>query len=435
MLLPNTAITAAAAMQQQQQQQMLLYRLQQQQQMQQQQARPPPPPPPTHEYHQTATIKNQVNLKKATLRLERVGGGNEGGSNNNAPLPLALRFAFDASAPCRVTTFLHVAEEPRAGCRLVPLPTSASGGGVNDSADADACSAAWACARPPVYYERGLDHQFPPVAGAQQEQQQQAAAAHVVDLSSDTFQRMAALSPPPLPSSPARGGGGASSSSGAAGTPANHFAVVIRLESIAPEEAGAGGAGGAATAPPAPRSLRDAPVGGPLPPWVQAQTTYARLAPCADDPTGWRLVILKQKIWVRGVSYELQEIYGMEQQQGGGGAAAGAAAIAGGVATGVAVGAGGAPGGDDGGRECVICMTNERDTTALPCRHMCMCAECASALKTQTNRCPICRCVVESLLHIKIERRGVVGGQGGPGGQGQGRQQQQQQQQALAAAS
>ncbi len=28
-------------------------------------------------------------------------------------------------------------------------------------------------------------------------------------------------------------------------------------------------------------------------------------------------------------------------------------------------------------RLCVICLVNERDTTVLPCRHMCMCHECA----------------------------------------------------------
>lgn len=46
-----------------------------------------------------------------------------------------------------------------------------------------------------------------------------------------------------------------------------------------------------------------------------------------------------------------------------------------------------------GGSDCVICLAAERTTTVLPCRHMCMCRECALALKTRTNKCPICRCV------------------------------------------
>eukprot|EP00883_Tetradesmus_obliquus_P014521 jgi/Sobl393_1/7589/SZX64469.1 len=143
-------------------------------------------------------------------------------------------------------------------------------------------------------------------------------------------------------------------------------------------------------------------VGGSLPAWVQAQTTYAKLR--KDDEGHWRLQILKQKIWVGGVSYELQEIYGMDSNRLNGSNVAE----------------------DVEGRECVICMSAERDTTVLPCRHMCMCQPCASALKTQTNKCPICREEIESLLHIKIQRKGTkgngmtpsssVGSQGGVGG-------------------
>jgi len=28
---------------------------------------------------------------------------------------------------------------------------------------------------------------------------------------------------------------------------------------------------------------------------------------------------------------------------------------------------------------CVICLVNRRDTTVLPCRHLCMCQDCAQA--------------------------------------------------------
>ena len=74
------------------------------------------------------------------------------------------------------------------------------------------------------------------------------------------------------------------------------------------------------------------------------------------------------------------------------------------------------------GRECVICLSAERDTTVLPCRHMCMCHECATALKTQTNKCPVCRADIESLLHIRIQRGGKApaGGSGGGGGSSAG---------------
>ena len=41
------------------------------------------------------------------------------------------------------------------------------------------------------------------------------------------------------------------------------------------------------------------------------------------------------------------------------------------------------------GRERVICTCEPRDTMVLPCRHMCLCAECAQALRLQTNKCPL----------------------------------------------
>ncbi len=51
----------------------------------------------------------------------------------------------------------------------------------------------------------------------------------------------------------------------------------------------------------------------------------------------------------------LQEIYGMDQAGGGGGAKAELTEA------------------EAEDRLCVICLVNERDTTVLPCRHMCMC--------------------------------------------------------------
>lgn len=104
--------------------------------------------------------------------------------------------------------------------------------------------------------------------------------------------------------------------------------------------------------------------------------------------------MLKQKIQVGATAYELQEIYGIEGQGGGGDAARPS------------------DGGEEGGansRECVICMTDPRDTTVLPCRHMCMCSECAKVLRMQSNKCPICRTAIESLLQIKISTQDEEG--------------------------
>lgn len=54
--------------------------------------------------------------------------------------------------------------------------------------------------------------------------------------------------------------------------------------------------------------------------------------------------------------------------------------------------------------ECVICMTEMKDTVVLPCRHLCICHQCAQVLHYQSNKCPICRGSVRSMLKIKITK-------------------------------
>ncbi|GBG71540.1 hypothetical protein CBR_g8958 [Chara braunii] len=144
------------------------------------------------------------------------------------------------------------------------------------------------------------------------------------------------------------------------------YPLIVRLETVPKNP------------PPDAPSRENAPPGEMLPKWVQAQTTYAVIEKRGDT---WGARVLKQKLWVSGQVYELQEIYGIDNGGGGG------------EETG------------DTGKECVICLSEPRDTTVLPCRHMCMCVKCADQLRHQTNRCPICRCVVESLLEINVNDR------------------------------
>nr|GEV99839.1 probable E3 ubiquitin-protein ligase LOG2 [Tanacetum cinerariifolium] len=93
----------------------------------------------------------------------------------------------------------------------------------------------------------------------------------------------------------------------------------------------------------------------------------------------YQVRVAKQILWVNGMRYELQEIYGIGNSVDGADFD-----------------------GNDPGKECVICLSEPRDTTVLPCRHMCMCSGCAKVLRFQTNRCPICRQPVERLLEIKV---------------------------------
>ncbi|XP_027918827.1 probable E3 ubiquitin-protein ligase LUL4 [Vigna unguiculata] len=92
----------------------------------------------------------------------------------------------------------------------------------------------------------------------------------------------------------------------------------------------------------------------------------------------FQVKVVRQILWIDDVRYELRELYGI-----------GSSATA-----------------DfednDHGKECVICMTEPKDTAVLPCRHMCMCSECAKALRFQSNKCPICRQPIEELIEIRI---------------------------------
>nr|GMD48212.1 probable E3 ubiquitin-protein ligase LUL4 [Ipomoea batatas] len=74
-----------------------------------------------------------------------------------------------------------------------------------------------------------------------------------------------------------------------------------------------------------------------------AQITEAIIEKNNEDH--FQVKVIKQILWVEGVRYELREIYGISKPD--------EAAIS-----------------DDSGKECVICMTEPKDTAVLPCRHM-----------------------------------------------------------------
>ncbi|EUD66761.1 hypothetical protein C922_02746 [Plasmodium inui San Antonio 1] len=127
-------------------------------------------------------------------------------------------------------------------------------------------------------------------------------------------------------------------------------------------------------------------LGAPIP---QAQYNFAYLQEedgkdsvhCSDK---YKLVLYKQKIQFGNRYFEVQEIFGIEKSK--------------------------APQPDAvsnflSGRECVICLTEERDTAILPCRHMCLCNVCANVVRMQNTKCPICRQDVRGLLQINIDNK------------------------------
>lgn len=78
---------------------------------------------------------------------------------------------------------------------------------------------------------------------------------------------------------------------------------------------------------------------------VHKQVTQAVLE--KDNDGSFKVKVVKQILWIEGVRYELRELYGSTTQ---------------GAASGLE---------DSGsGKECVICMTEAKDTAVLPCRHL-----------------------------------------------------------------
>ena len=291
-----------------------------------------PAPAQTERTTRTTTIRNHVNLKKDSLALRRdeTSGG------------WTCRFVFDANLPCWVSVFAKAKDAPRDGSRLTLTEN-----------------------RPPptrVRRDAGLG---------------QTIAVPLADADADAL----------LASLDARAGESSARDPHA-------YALIVRLECVV-DAPGADRTDDTHDANAASRGVEPPePAGSPLDDRAQAQTTFASVSRGDDDASGsgsggaaaLAVSVLKQKIWVDGVSYELQEIFGIEH-----------------CSTGTPLDGGDGDGDEgDSGKECVVCMSEPRDTTALPCRHMCMCGACARMLRGQSNRCPICRTPVESLLEIKV---------------------------------
>lgn len=123
----------------------------------------------------------------------------------------------------------------------------------------------------------------------------------------------------------------------------------------------------------------------------QVQTTLCSIERSADQSASNSLILkpLKQKLITQGVTYLVQEIFGLENKEPD------LKCI------------------DENSAECIICMANPRDTVILPCRHLCICNGCAETLRYKLNNCPICRSPFKALLRLKLAR---AGGQSIPSG-------------------
>ncbi|EKX32919.1 hypothetical protein GUITHDRAFT_98480 [Guillardia theta CCMP2712] len=239
--------------------------------------------PPAPQLQLTETIRNDVNLKKQTLKLNKCA---------NSPNTYCLEFLFDAAADCTVSIWFLAEEQVDSANNTIKFETS------------------YEIQPKTVKFKAALGQHFT-------QPENEGFNVSLVQNRGQMYYHHGS----------------------------QHFPIVIMLQTC-DENAHR----------------------------VQSQSTFATFKSNADGSLS--VAVIKQKIQVKGNAYELQEIYGIEQNDA------------------------------ENSKECVICMSAPKDTTVLPCRHMCMCSDCAKVLRYQTNKCPICRCSVESLLQIKVNSSG-----------------------------
>lgn len=58
----------------------------------------------------------------------------------------------------------------------------------------------------------------------------------------------------------------------------------------------------------------------------------------------------------------------------------------------------------DGGDlpECVVCQDRSRSVVLMPCRHLCLCTQCCSAILASTRLCPVCRQEINASTEVFV---------------------------------
>uniref|UniRef100_A0A5B7A9P0 RING-type E3 ubiquitin transferase n=1 Tax=Davidia involucrata TaxID=16924 RepID=A0A5B7A9P0_DAVIN len=258
-----------------------------------------PPPVPYVEHQKAVTIRNDVNLKKETLRIE---------PDEENPGRFLVAFTFDATVAGSITVIFFAKED----CNLIPMKESL-------------------LAAVTVHFQQGLGQKFRQPSGTG------------IDFS--TFEETELLKEGDM----------------------DVYPLAVKVEASPINQSGSADGN--------PENQSGSADGKPESGSTNSQIT---LAVFEKEKGEYQLRVVKQILWVNGMRYELQEIYGIGNSVDSD------------------------FDGNDPGKECIICLSEPRDTTVLPCRHMCMCSGCAKVLRFQTNRCPICRQPVERFLEIEV---------------------------------
>eukprot|EP01017_Pseudomicrothorax_dubius_P021170 TRINITY_DN22874_c0_g1_i2.p1 TRINITY_DN22874_c0_g1~~TRINITY_DN22874_c0_g1_i2.p1 ORF type:complete len:312 (+),score=71.23 TRINITY_DN22874_c0_g1_i2:59-937(+) len=54
-------------------------------------------------------------------------------------------------------------------------------------------------------------------------------------------------------------------------------------------------------------------------------------------------------------------------------------------------------------KECVVCYSEKIDSVIMPCRHFVLCSTCATNVKENSRKCPLCRKEVKGMVKIKLK--------------------------------
>ena len=91
----------------------------------------------------------------------------------------------------------------------------------------------------------------------------------------------------------------------------------------------------------------------------------------------------KQVVLINGLPFEIKSIYGLQNEED---AKEGEQVI---------------DDGDNPEQECLVCLTERKDTLIMPCGHLCVCGDCGKGLVDAKHTCPICRGAIQSLIPMK----------------------------------
>ncbi|KAI9593786.1 hypothetical protein BDF19DRAFT_148058 [Syncephalis fuscata] len=115
----------------------------------------------------------------------------------------------------------------------------------------------------------------------------------------------------------------------------------------------------------------------------QSLLTFASLTnPLTDGVNS--MTILLQKFRTRGQTYVLERIYGVEEEENTVKVEANSDTL---------------PTTEETGT-CVVCIADPSMVAVLPCRHLCLCMECAEELRNRSCFCPICRQAFHTMICI-----------------------------------